>query len=95
MRGRALGRRTGSRMAEDALYRAGDAKHVDRRCSDCRGDNVVQLLKKTLYLNVFVSDRAAYDWYSRIGFIEIESDGKVSTLVLAPSSSPAHKERHA
>jgi N-acetylglutamate synthase-like GNAT family acetyltransferase len=51
-------------------------------------------LQKPLYLNVFVCNRAAYDWYSRIGFVEIENDGKVSTLVL-PSSSPGHKERHA
>jgi hypothetical protein len=52
-------------------------------------------LQKTLYLNVFVCNRAAYNWYSRIGFVEIENDGKVSTLVLAPSPSPALMERHA
>jgi hypothetical protein len=42
-------------------------------------------LQKPVYLNVFVCNRAAYDWYSRIGFVEIENDGKVSTLVLAPT----------
>ncbi|REG51242.1 acetyltransferase (GNAT) family protein [Paraburkholderia sp. BL6669N2] len=52
-------------------------------------------LQKPLYLNVFVCNRAAYDWYLRIGFVEIENDGKVSTLVLAPSLSPALMERHA
>ncbi|WP_175773268.1 GNAT family N-acetyltransferase [Paraburkholderia phenazinium] len=52
-------------------------------------------LQKPLYLNVFVCNRTAYDWYSRIGFVEIENDGKVSTSVLAPSSSPALMERHA
>jgi hypothetical protein len=31
-------------------------------------------------------NRAAYDWYSRIGFVEIETDGKICTLVLAPLS---------
>jgi len=51
-------------------------------------------LQKQLYLNVFVCNRAAYDWYRRIGFVEIENDGKVSTLALAPSPSPAHTERH-
>jgi hypothetical protein len=39
-------------------------------------------------------NRAAYDRYSRIGFVEIENDGKICTLVLAPSS-PALMERHA
>ena|ERR1700682_3527830 len=53
------------------------------------------VLEKPLYLNVFVSNRAAYDWYRRIGFVEIENDGKVPTLVLAPSSPPALVERHA
>ena len=52
-------------------------------------------LQKPLYLNVFVCNRVAYDWYSRIGFVEIENDDRVSTLVLAPSSSPAHREGHA
>ena len=51
-------------------------------------------LQKQLYLNVFVCNRTAYDWYRRIGFVEIENDGKVSTLALAPSHSPAHTERH-
>jgi ribosomal protein S18 acetylase RimI-like enzyme len=46
-------------------------------------------LQKPLYLHVFVCNQAAYDWYSRIGFVEIENDGKVSTLELAPSPSPA------
>ncbi|MFM0082390.1 GNAT family N-acetyltransferase [Paraburkholderia sediminicola] len=52
-------------------------------------------LQKPLYLNVFICNRAAYDWYSRIGFVEIENDGKICTLVLAASSSPALMERHA
>ena len=47
MRVRALGSRTGSRMAEDALHRAGDAKQLGRQCSDYQGDNVVELLTKT------------------------------------------------
>ena len=51
-------------------------------------------LQRPLYLNVFVCNRVACDWYSRIGFVEIENDGKVSTLVLAPSPSPALTERH-
>lgn len=51
-------------------------------------------LQKPLYLNVFVCNRAAYEWYRRIGFVEIESDGKVSTFVLAPSIPPAPMERH-
>jgi hypothetical protein len=51
-------------------------------------------LEKPLYLNVFVCNRAAYYWYRRIGFVEVENDGKVSTLVLVPSSPPALVERH-
>ncbi|MFP3568510.1 GNAT family N-acetyltransferase [Paraburkholderia sp. SIMBA_030] len=46
-------------------------------------------LQKPLYLNVFVCNSVAYTWYRRIGFVEIENDGKVSTLVLGPSSLPA------
>lgn len=39
-------------------------------------------LHKPLYLHVFVCNRIAYEWYGRLGFIEVESDGKVATLVL-------------
>ncbi|CAB3796019.1 GNAT family N-acetyltransferase [Paraburkholderia fynbosensis] len=46
-------------------------------------------LQKPLYLHVFVCNRVAYEWYRRIGFVEIENDGKVSTLVLAPSFGAA------
>jgi ribosomal protein S18 acetylase RimI-like enzyme len=49
---------------------------------------------KALYLNVFVCNRAAYNWYSRIGFVEIETKAR-STLLLAPSPSPALMERRA
>jgi hypothetical protein len=49
-------------------------------------------LQKTLYLNVLLCNRVAYDWYRRIGFVEIENDGKVSTLVLAPSAPPLMKQ---
>ncbi|WP_341317857.1 GNAT family N-acetyltransferase [Paraburkholderia sp. IMGN_8] len=49
-------------------------------------------LQKPLYLNVFVCNSVAYEWYRRIGFVEIENDGKVSTLVLSPSSLPALTE---
>jgi N-acetylglutamate synthase-like GNAT family acetyltransferase len=51
-------------------------------------------LQKPLYLNVFVCNRAAYEWYRRIGFVEIESDGEVSAFVLAPSIQPAPMGRH-
>ncbi|MGF6371337.1 ribosomal protein S18 acetylase RimI-like enzyme [Paraburkholderia sp. RAU6.4a] len=47
-------------------------------------------LQKPLYLHVFVCNQVAYKWYRRIGFVEIENDGKVSTLVLAPSLSSGH-----
>ena len=57
-------------------------------------DGKAQQRGTRMYLNVFVCNRAAYDWYWRIGFVEIENDGKVSTLALAPSPSPAHTERH-
>ena len=50
-------------------------------------------LEKPLYLNVLVCNRVAYDWYRRIGFVEIENDGKVSSMVLVPSP-PALTERH-
>lgn len=46
--------------------------------------SVSSSLQKPLYLNVFVCNRVAYDWYRRIGFVEIENDGKIFTLVLAP-----------
>jgi N-acetylglutamate synthase-like GNAT family acetyltransferase len=45
-----------------------------------------RFLEKPLYLNVIVCNRGAYDWYRRIGFVEIENDGKLSTLMLALSS---------
>ncbi|MFM0342127.1 GNAT family N-acetyltransferase [Paraburkholderia fungorum] len=45
-----------------------------------------RLLEKPLYLNVMVCNRGACDWYRRIQFVEIESDSKVSTLVLPLSS---------
>jgi hypothetical protein len=45
-------------------------------------------LEKPLYLNVLVCNRVANDWYRRIGFVEIENDGKVSSMVLAPSPPP-------
>ena len=61
MRVCALGRRTGSRMAEDVLYRAGDAKQVDRQCIDCQGHVVVQLLTKTAVPECLHMNRAAYD----------------------------------
>jgi ribosomal protein S18 acetylase RimI-like enzyme len=51
-------------------------------------------LQKPLYLNVLLCNRVAYDWYRRIGFVEIENDGKVSTLVLAPSTPPEPMKRH-
>ncbi|WP_227747167.1 GNAT family N-acetyltransferase [Paraburkholderia franconis] len=44
-------------------------------------------LQKPLYLHVLMCNRVASDWYRRIGFVEIENDGKVSSMVLAPSPS--------
>jgi ribosomal protein S18 acetylase RimI-like enzyme len=38
---------------------------------------------KPLYLHVFVCNRIACEWYERLGFVEVESDGKVTTLMLA------------
>ncbi|WP_325099830.1 GNAT family N-acetyltransferase [Paraburkholderia madseniana] len=55
--------------------------------------SLCSVLEKTLYLNVLVSNRTAHDWYRRIGFVDIENDGKVSTLVLPPSSPPALMKR--
>ncbi|MCP3713177.1 GNAT family N-acetyltransferase [Paraburkholderia sp. CNPSo 3274] len=52
------------------------------------------LLQKPLYLNVLVCNRVAYDWYRRIGFVEIENDGKISRMALATSPPPALVERH-
>jgi N-acetylglutamate synthase-like GNAT family acetyltransferase len=49
-------------------------------------------LRKPLYLNVFVCNQVAYEWYKRIGFVEIDNDGKVATLVLAPWLLPAQME---
>ncbi|CAB3796188.1 hypothetical protein LMG28614_04315 [Paraburkholderia ultramafica] len=49
-------------------------------------------LRKPLYLNVFVCNRVAYEWYRRLGFVEIDNDGKVSTLTLAPWLLPAQME---
>ncbi|MEW9584457.1 GNAT family N-acetyltransferase [Paraburkholderia sp. DGU8] len=55
--------------------------------------SLCSVLEKPLYLNVLVSNRTAHDWYGRIGFVEIENDGKVSTLVLPPPSPPALMKR--
>jgi ribosomal protein S18 acetylase RimI-like enzyme len=40
-------------------------------------------LHKPLYLHVFVCNRIACEWYERLGFVEVESDGKITTLMLA------------
>jgi ribosomal protein S18 acetylase RimI-like enzyme len=40
-------------------------------------------LHKPLYLHVFVCNRIACEWYERLGFVEVESDGNITTLVLA------------
>ena len=45
-------------------------------------------LQKPLYLHVLVCNRAAYDWYRKIGFVEIENDGRVCTMMF-DSSSPS------
>ena len=50
MRVCALGSRTGSCMAEDALYRARDAKQVDRQCGAGQVDVAVQSLSKAAVL---------------------------------------------
>jgi ribosomal protein S18 acetylase RimI-like enzyme len=43
-------------------------------------------LNKPLYLQVFVCNRMARDWYERLGFVEVETDGKIARLVLQVNS---------
>ncbi|MCP3715402.1 GNAT family N-acetyltransferase [Paraburkholderia sp. CNPSo 3281] len=38
-------------------------------------------LLKPLYLHVFVCNRAAYDWYRKIGFVKVENDGRICTMM--------------
>ncbi|MBP0588241.1 GNAT family N-acetyltransferase [Paraburkholderia sp. LEh10] len=46
-------------------------------------------LQKPLYLHVFACNRVAYDWYRKIGFVEIENDGRVCVMMF--DSSPASR----
>lgn len=45
-------------------------------------------LQMRLYLHVFACNRFAHDWYRKLGFVEIESDGRVCMMMfdaLSPS----------
>jgi N-acetylglutamate synthase-like GNAT family acetyltransferase len=48
------------------------------------GDSVLLAnnLNKPLYLQVFLCNQMAYDWYLRMGFVETDNDGTIATLVL-------------
>ncbi|ACC75305.1 GNAT family N-acetyltransferase [Paraburkholderia phymatum] len=52
-------------------------------------------LQKPLYLHVFASNRFAYDWYRKIGFVEIENDGGVCIMVFDSSSQSGMAQQHA
>ncbi|SKD04471.1 GNAT family N-acetyltransferase [Paraburkholderia hospita] len=45
-------------------------------------------LQKPLHLHVFVCNRSAYAWYRKLGFVEIENDGRVC-MMMFDSSSPS------
>ena len=51
-------------------------------------------LQKPLYLHVFVCNRFAHDWYRKIGFVEIENDGRVCMMMFDASSPSGMVGQH-